>query len=128
MWRRNLLAEHYVHDRWLEFADRGLNEHGVAAGRYVLMPDHLHAFVRLHPGIRLGLWVGHAKRALGAAVRRAEGGGSVWQPGFFDHVLRSGESYAEKWAYVRENPVRAGLVERADQWPYQGEIARIEVE
>ena len=32
------------------------------------------------------------------------------QEGFFDHLLRSYESYAQKWEYVRENPVRAGLV------------------
>jgi hypothetical protein len=32
-----------------------------------------------------------------------------WQKGFFDHVLRSGESYTEKWHYIRDNPVRAGL-------------------
>jgi len=49
-----------------------------------------------------------------------------WQPGFFDHVLRSDESYAEKWNYVRDNPVRAGLVKAADDWPYQGEIVVIE--
>jgi hypothetical protein len=46
----------------------------------------------------------------------------LWQPGFFDHVLRSDESYAEKWNDVRENPVRA-LVQTADDWPYQSEIA-----
>ena len=43
-----------------------------------------------------------------------------WQAGVFDHLLRSDESYAEKWLYVRENPVRAGLVARAEDWPYQG--------
>lgn len=37
------------------------------------------------------------------------------QAGFFDHVLRSNESYAEKWKYVRSNPVRAGLVHTADE-------------
>ena len=46
----------------------------------------------------------------------------VWQEEFFDHVLRSSESYAEKWAYVRENPVRAGLVKSSDAWQWQGEI------
>jgi hypothetical protein len=46
----------------------------------------------------------------------------VWQSGFFDHVLRSEESYAEKWAYVRANPVRAGLVASSDEWPHQGWI------
>ena len=45
---------------------------------------------------------------------------------FFDHVLRSDESYSEKWNYVRNNPVRAGLVQNADDWPYAGEIIRID--
>ena len=34
-------------------------------------------------------------------------------------MLRNDESYGEKWEYVRENPLRAGLVSRADDWPYQ---------
>jgi putative transposase len=51
---------------------------------------------------------------------------SLWQPGFFDHVLRSDESYAQKWEYVRDNPVRAGLVASWQEWPYQGEIMLID--
>ena len=43
-----------------------------------------------------------------------------WQEEFFDHVLRSKESYAEKWDYVRDNPVRAGWAKRAEDWPYAG--------
>jgi hypothetical protein len=45
-----------------------------------------------------------------------------WQEGFFDHLLRSGDSYGEKWEYVRLNPVRAGLSKSPEEWPYQGEI------
>ena len=48
--------------------------------------------------------------------------GSVWQEEFFDHVLRSHESYSEKWNYVEQNPVREGLVENAGDWPYAGFI------
>ena len=48
-----------------------------------------------------------------------------WQKEFFDHLLRSDESYEFKWLYVRENPVRAGLVSTADDWPYAGEITPI---
>jgi hypothetical protein len=36
------------------------------------------------------------------------------------------ESYAQKWEYVRENPVPAGLVATADEWRWQGEIAPLE--
>ncbi|MFB3881745.1 MAG: hypothetical protein ACE149_10800 [Armatimonadota bacterium] len=41
-------------------------------------------------------------------------------------MLRSGESYGQKWEYVRMNPVRAGLVANPDDWPYQGEIVQID--
>jgi len=45
-------------------------------------------------------------------------------------ILRSSaagsESYSEKWNYVRENPVRAGLVNTADEWKFMGEIFRLE--
>ena len=44
----------------------------------------------------------------------------LWQPEFFDHLLRSEESYTKKWNYVRDNPVREKLVERADDWPFSG--------
>jgi hypothetical protein len=47
---------------------------------------------------------------------------TLWQRDFFDHVLRSSESYSEKWKYVRDNPVRAGLVSNIDAWKYAGEI------
>ena len=46
----------------------------------------------------------------------------LWQAEFFDHLLRSHESWTEKWTYVHENPVRAGLVARAEDWPYSGSI------
>jgi putative transposase len=48
--------------------------------------------------------------------------GASWQEEFFDHVLRSNESYSQKWEYVCENPVRAGLAASADEWEWQGEI------
>jgi hypothetical protein len=44
---------------------------------------------------------------------------------FFDHILRSSESYSEKWNYVRDNPVRAGLVANANDWHWQGQIEEL---
>jgi putative transposase len=50
--------------------------------------------------------------------------GPVWQEEFFDHVLRSNESLAEKVEYVCQNPVRAGLVAASGEyrWLWRGEI------
>ena len=89
-------------------------------GRYVLMPDHLHVFVA--PGrleFSLENWITYWKRQF---TKQRGVTGQHWQPNHWDTRLRSGESYDEKWSYVRENPVRAGLVATANDWPYQGEM------
>jgi hypothetical protein len=52
-------------------------------------------------------------------------GGEIWQREFFDHLLRSDEKLEEKWNYVRENPVRAGLCANPDAYPYSGTPAEI---
>jgi putative transposase len=90
-----------------------------------MMPDHLHLFIRGGADFNLAQWVNGLKRtmsvALGATKKRP-----LWQPGFFDHILRNEESYSQKWEYVRENPVRRGLVSLAEDWPYQGEFVFID--
>jgi putative transposase len=103
--------------------------HGWAVGRYVIMPDHIHFFCRAELGAKtlsdfVGNWKSWTSRAINALgrPRSAPAATTLWQREFFDHVLRSNESYAEKWNYVRENPVRAGLVKSADDWSYSGEI------
>lgn len=74
------------------------------------MPDHLHVFVAFDDEIgNLPTWMKSLKNALSKQLRSLGIVAPHWQKGFFDHVLRSGESYSEKWEYVRENPMRAGL-------------------
>jgi len=93
------------------------------------MPDHLHAFVAVDDErLRLSAWMKSLKNALSKVLREKEILPPQWQKGFFDHVLRSSESYSEKWDYVRNNPVRAGLVEQWTDWPFMGEIFDLEFE
>jgi hypothetical protein len=63
-----------------------------------------------------------SKNAISKALTNATIRSPHWQKGFFDHVIRSHESYDAKSVYVRENPVRAGLVRKAEEWPYAGEL------
>jgi putative transposase len=44
--------------------------------------------------------------------------GPVWQREYFDHILRSDESTASKAQYICENPVRHGIVEFIDDYPW----------
>ena len=38
------------------------------------------------------------------------------------HRLRDGENHSEKWLYVQENPVRKGLCQQIDDWPFKGRV------
>jgi len=81
----------------------------------VIMPDHLHALVspldREAP-------VAQFSAGLKRFVRREINADWKWQDGVFDRLFRREESAESKWLYMRENPVRAGLVTRWEDWPY----------
>jgi putative transposase len=124
--RQRFLAKDEVHTAFVLFAKRAKDTFNVAVGRYVIMPDHVHLFVRGDDNFRLGPWVGALKQALAKAGMLSRAKGQIWEEGFFDHLLRSNESYSQKWNYVRENPVRSGLVKSVADWPYQGEIVYID--
>jgi len=125
--RGTYLAGPNIQQAFVDFARKG-TEHGVLVGRYVIMPDHVHLFTAFSPHAPLlSEWMKGLKRAMSGDLKRMQIASPFWQKGFFDHVLRSAESYEEKWLYVRENPVRAGLVSKAEEWPYQGEIHPLSV-
>jgi len=124
--RRKLLASEAIHEAFVSFALEG-PKHGAWVGNYVLMPDHLHAFVATDDQkITLSAWMKSLKNLISKKLRRQRVVAPHWQKTFFDHLLRSSESYSEKWNYVRENPVRAGLVNTADEWKFMGDIFRLE--
>src|SRR5206468_6030651 len=122
--RRSILVSKEVAkilvDEWQQARER----HGWAVGRYVIMPDHVHFFCSAELDAKrlptfMQAWKQWTSKRM---ARELKFRGKVWQEEFFDHVLRSSESYGQKWDYVKENPVRAGLVKRSDEWPWQGEI------
>lgn len=105
-------------------------------GRYVIMPDHIHFFCApsKYPAPDFHKWMKFWKRlstqmmsdrsggrlSSAAAGRVSSCAAKLWQDGCWDTQMRIGAQYEEKWQYVRNNPVRKGLVENADDWPYQG--------
>jgi len=62
----------------------------------------LYSLVEILQGIK-----GASAHSLNRALGRS---GPVWQEESFDHVLRGEESFSEKVEYIRQNPVRRGLV------------------
>jgi REP element-mobilizing transposase RayT len=106
-------------------------------GRYVIMPDHVHFFCANIPptadsdNYDLSEFIQQWKQWSSKRILRKHHNdlvnSHIWQKEFFDHLLRSEESYSQKWEYVRQNPVRKNLVKNAEDWPLQGEIFDLSV-
>jgi len=96
-------------------------------GRYVVMPDHSHLFCSpaAVDSPALGKWVQYWKTLVSREWPKPDEQ-PIWQKSFWDTQLRSCDRYKEKWNYVRNNPVRAGLCAKSEDWPLQGEINVLE--
>ena len=83
---------------------------------FLLMPDHLHLLASFSrssgPNIVLPKWKRWTARALG--IR--------WHRDFFEHRIRTTREYREKAHYIRQNPVRKGLVNKPESWPFVWEM------
>jgi putative transposase len=99
--RRGILASASAHEAILDARAAALKW---LIGRYVVMPDHIHFFCA--PNIvdapSLEKWMKYWKSL--ATSNLGKPGGTVWQRDHWDYQLRSGESYDDKWEYVRNNP------------------------
>ena len=90
-------------------------------GRYVIMPDHVHFCCAPAkwpiPDFHKWMTFWKTKVALSFPTEHVR---PLWQRQCWDTQLRQGESFEEKCRYMVNNPVRKGLVSKAEDWPYQG--------
>jgi len=89
----------------------------------VVMPDHVHLIclplVDENGSISIPEITRTIKSESAHRINKALGrSGRVWQDESFDHVLRGDESLRKKVDYILENPVRAGLTARPQDYPW----------
>jgi REP-associated tyrosine transposase len=78
----------------------------------LLMPDHLHMLIGVSGDAELSKLIRDFKRTT-TRIAKID-----WQRNFFDHRLRHDESETEKFEYICQNPVRAGLIGPEEKWRY----------
>jgi REP element-mobilizing transposase RayT len=120
--RKKIFANEHAHKC---FTDSWKQAREWLVGKYVIMPEHIHFFcapsgVDIHS---LRGWVKYWKSLVSFNWHSADEH-PIWQKDFWDRQLRKGESYSRKWEYVSLNPIRYGLVDKVELWPYQGELVR----
>jgi putative transposase len=112
-WLANKVAHSALLESWREAT-------AWIVGEYILMPDHLHLFCAPQSlDFTIEQWIKYWKSLFRKKHGQAEWN---WQSLGWHHRLREDEDYAAKWAYVRANPIRKGLVARTEDWPYWGRL------
>jgi putative transposase len=95
-------------------------EHAWLVGEFLLMPDHMHFFAAmLDPEIAFERWVAYFKHQFTKKHRKEKW---CFQRKSFHHRMRSHDQYCNKLDYMRQNPCRRKLIERAEDWPWKGKI------
>ena len=132
--RGNHLANRIFHKA---FCSACVEAYKWSIGKYVIMPDHVHFFCApaTDPRINLIRWVRYLKERITKQLGKTPDKKKYlqsnnmpstwlwkWQPDCWDTQIRDAKHYHEKWMYVQQNPVRAGLVTTPEEWFFQGEI------
>ena len=88
---------------------------------WVFLPDHWHAIIFPRSPLTVSRVMESIKVAATRLINARRGErGVLLQGRFFDRALRTVKEYYEKVEYIHLNPVRAGLVKRAEDWPWSG--------
>jgi putative transposase len=86
---------------------------------FVIMPDHLHLLMTLPGNMTIEKAMQLIKGGFSYRLKKEFGyQGEVWQRGFSEVRISDGQSFFEHREYIAQNPVKAGLVDTAEEYPY----------
>jgi putative transposase len=86
---------------------------------WVIMPNHVHVLLETSAGHPISSIMHAWKPFTANAANRILGRtGRFWQPEYFDRAIRDERHLASAIEYIHQNPVRAGLVDRPENWPF----------
>lgn len=81
----------------------------ISVDHYVIMPNHVHLLLQIHSDSNgrslIAPTISTVVRLMKGTVSK-QAGFSVWQKGFYDHLIRNDKDYEETWNYIEGNPGR----------------------
>ena len=86
---------------------------------WVIMPNHVHVMIETFAGWPLEKIV-HSWKSYTAteANRLLKRKGAFWFADYYDRYIRDEQHFANGVRYIHENPVKAGLVAKAEAWSF----------
>lgn len=93
---------------------------------WVIMPNHAHILLRTNQVTALekimGSFKGFTARRINEHLGRS---GTLWAREYFDRYIRNERHFEDVVRYIENNPVRAGLCKRAEEWPFSSAARRL---
>jgi len=87
-----------------------MHEKTMVLHAFALMPNHVHVLVTPDPSLSLGDFMKKLKGGSSLAINRAIGeSGRLWQPDYFDRLIRDDDHFDKTLKYIEWNPVKANL-------------------
>jgi REP element-mobilizing transposase RayT len=86
---------------------------------WVIMPNHVHLLLELFDEFELSAVIHSIKSYSATKANKLLGiNGRFWSPDYFDRFIRGRKHLINVTKYIEENPVKAGLCERAEEWKW----------
>lgn len=124
---------------FLETLERAREQFSLRIYGYVVMPEHIHLLLSEPDSATLSdaihfLKLSSAKQKQNVSAEQT-GTRHFWQKRYYDRNIRSASDFAEKLRYIHRNPVKRGLCEKPEDWPWSsfrhyalGAVGAVEIE
>jgi REP element-mobilizing transposase RayT len=113
-WLRSDIIATLVENAFYAFDGERYRLHG-----WTIMPNHVHVLMTMMPTSSLGAVVSSWKRFTARKANEHLGRrGAFWQNDYWDRFIRNEAHFAATTSYIDQNPVKAGLVAHASEWPF----------
>ncbi|KPJ48542.1 MAG: hypothetical protein AMJ41_04700 [candidate division Zixibacteria bacterium DG_27] len=96
---------------------------------FVIMPDHLHIILKPNAKENISKIMHSIKRGSSRLINQMlNRNGPLWQSGFYEQIIRNEKEFWEKVNYIYNNPLKAGLVESPEDYPYSSANPKVETD
>lgn len=114
------LQDALLSDIFLECLEQTRRKYRFRVYGYVTMPEHVHLLISEPESAELSTAIQALKIAVARRAMRyqEEGEATLWQKRYYDHNVRTYESFVEKLRYIHRNPVKRGLVSKPEDWKW----------
>jgi putative transposase len=137
--RLPLMAQMHMEDAFLQALEHVRRRFQMCVFGYVVMPEHVHLLVNEPALGTIADFMQMLKRKVSDQVRKVRQGNAgeqaFWQARYFDHNVRNRPGFVTQLRYTHRNPVKRGLCEAPEDWPWssfrawaRGEVGPVEVE